>query len=80
MQVAYFDFSLGNKVDNREKKWRALMPIITVNNIYKLLYTYLDKPKCWDMNYINRALKIIDNHKEFKTKEHLKYVKNLHKK
>ena len=78
MQVAYFDFSLGSKVDNRDKKWRALMPIITVNNIHKLLTTYLDKPRCWDMSYINRALKLIDRNKELKTKKHLEYVKSLH--
>lgn len=80
IQIAFFDFSLGTLEDKREPRWQNLMPAVGYDTLEDLLNSYLDKPVCWKMPYVHKALTVINKHKEVFRKEHLEYVKQLHKK
>lgn len=79
IQIAFFDFSLGSLEDKREPRWQKLMPAVSYDTLDELLESYIDKPICWKMNYVCKALTVINKHKEVNRQEHLDYVKQLHK-
>ena len=78
LQIAYYDFSVGTVKDDRELKWRRMMPTINPYNLDKFLEVLLDKPTYWKMNYVRRAVDIIGKNKASNTKSHLNYVTSLH--
>lgn len=80
MQIGFFDFSVGTLSDQRDEKWKKLMPLIDNTTIHELLESYLNKPVCWDMQSVNIALDVINKHKEKNREAHLDYVKKLHNK
>ena len=55
------------------------MPVLNVNNINRVLSSYINKPTCWKMDYLRRAVDIISKNKNNNTKRHLNYVKSIHK-
>lgn len=74
--IYLFDFSNGKTTDNRDKKYKLLMPHVTVNNIFSILES-LNGPSRWDLSYCKRAVDIIDSKKDENTIKHLQYVKDL---
>lgn len=80
IQIGYFNFSIGKVEDKRTDKWQNTMPILNVQKIEALLKTYLNKPIYWKMDYVKRAVSIVDANKKKNTTAHLKYVTDLHRK
>lgn len=78
LQIGYFNYSLGSIKDERTKEWRMKMPLLTYENITKLLELYLDKPTCWNMDRVRKAVNMIAKDKNARKQKHLEYVKNLH--
>lgn len=77
LQIAYYDFSEGTVTDERDEKWRKMMPIINPFNLDKFLTQFINKPTYWRMDYVQRAVNIIGKNKKRNTSAHLKYVTSL---
>lgn len=78
LQIGYFNYSLGDIKDERSREWQTKMPLLTYDNITNLLELYLDKPTCWNMERVRKAVNIIAKDKNARKKKHLEYVKGLH--
>lgn len=79
IQACYFSFAEGTIEDLREEKYSRSMPILTVNNIDRLLEWFMNDTRTWDMKALRKAIDVINKHKEKNTKDHLDYVIGLQK-
>lgn len=76
-KLGIFDFSSGQLKDNREEKWKKIMPVIRSEDLFELLDKFARSRRKWNMEYVRRAVKIIEAKKEHNTARHLEYVTNL---
>jgi hypothetical protein len=78
-RLAIFDFSSGKTIDNRDEKWKKIMPIIGPEDVFPMLDKSLDKRRKWNMEYVKKAVQIIERNKTSATNNHIKYVRDLDK-
>lgn len=73
-----FIFSEGNTIDNREDKYKSVLPVINENNLYNIFRDYKKAPIQWDMKYINKLVNTLENTKDKYVDKHINYVKSKH--
>lgn len=83
LQLALFVMANGSIVDDREKKYKDLMPVVEIENLFHFLSRSLVSSaggtgEIWNMKYVSKALNKIEQHSLKRRKEHLDYVKRLH--
>ena len=76
-QMRLFDFSRGSAQDDREQKYKDLLPYVTVGNVLNGFSTGED---VWYMPALLKAVKSIEAASERLRPIHLRYVKELHNK
>lgn len=77
-KIIMFDFSIDGIKDNREEKFKCLMPLLDENNLYSLFDNYDSLDDNWDMKYISQVVKKLKEVSPKRTQKHLDYVKGLH--
>lgn len=78
-QMLMFNFSLGSLEDKRSMRERAEMPCLETDTVIP----YLERREAattenWDLEYIRKALNVLEKDSGRKHLEHLKYVQSLH--
>lgn len=76
-KIVYFNFSEGSIIDNRDEKYKKRFPVMDETNLYNL-FNKDSLPVHWDIDYVRKAVKLIDGSKKELTSVHLDYVKSLH--
>lgn len=76
-KIVCFVFADGEIIDEREDKFKRLFPVLTEKTLYDLFKDYNNRPVYWDIKYVKRAVKIINESKDSLHSEHLDYVTNL---
>lgn len=75
--IAFFNFSDGECRDERSRDYKNLFPVVDETNLYKYLDAVVGKEKYWDMKYIRKVVKILNETKRSLSSAHIKYVSNL---
>lgn len=80
-QMVLFEFSNGGMSDLREKRQRIELPCCNVNNLFKYVEARERgiQQRNWDLNYVRKALSILEKNSDTLHNKHLQYVKALHK-
>lgn len=76
-KIIFFDFSQGSLEDRREGKFKKMFPVVDENSLYSIFADYNELPVCWEMSYIRKVVKMLDEHKKTLTKSHRSYVTDL---
>jgi hypothetical protein len=77
-QLILFDFATGTTKDVREDRDKMVMPCLNESNVENIFKLVEGKPIMWDINFVRKAVDIIDKKSEENRKKHLEYVKSLH--
>lgn len=78
IQMCMFDFSSGEIVDKRSRAAKAEMPCLNASNVMK--YVTLPGDRVWDIVGIAQAKPMFDRVSSQLRKQHLTYVRELHRK
>lgn len=78
-QLGIFDYSLGELEDNREDTWKKVMPILKYSDIFPLLDRNKNSKRKWNMEYVRKAVNIIESKKDVSVTNHLKYVTSINR-
>ena len=76
-QLILFNFSTGETLDTRTVQNKLLMPCLDETNVLNIFSIYENDPVIWNMEYLKKAIAIIQKHGDENTKKHLSYVKDL---
>lgn len=70
-------FADGSLTDTRTAQNKKRMPVVDETSLLPLLEKEYQGSIKWDMNYVRRAVTILETKKSNLTKKHLNYVKSL---
>lgn len=76
-QLILFNFSTGETLDTRTVQNKLLMPCLDETNVLNIFSIYENDPVIWNMEYLKKAIAIIQKRGDENTKKHLSYVKDL---
>ncbi|NBH96587.1 NERD domain-containing protein [Anaerotruncus sp. 1XD22-93] len=76
-QLVLFDFATGTTEDVRTSANKLIMPCLNEANVLNIFSVYEDGPVIWNMEYLSRAIKIIERKHDSYAKKHLSYVRKL---
>lgn len=76
-QLVLFNFSVGETIDTRTVQNKLLMPCLDEKNVLNIFSIYDNDPAIWNIEYLKKAIAIIQKHNDANTKKHLVYVKDL---
>ena len=79
-QLVLFDFSIGDTIDTRTTSNKLLMPCLNEKNVLNIFQVYEQQPVIWNMEYLKKAIEIIQKRQVSNTEKHLKYVKGIKRK
>lgn len=76
-KICLFQFAFGDLIDERDIKYKRLMPCIDEININKFLDSLSNREIYWNLQELKILVKNLESDKITKTKEHLNYVKSI---
>jgi protein associated with RNAse G/E len=79
-RLAVFNFSPGSLVDQRSTEWVNFLPFVGVEETTKLFDSLNYKTRIWNMEYVSKAVDLIEKKKDTYIAKHLEYVKSLRSK
>lgn len=76
-QLILFDFALGETNDKRKDIDKVIMPCLNEKNVLNIFKLNENGSIIWNMPPLEKAVKIISQHRKKNAEKHLEYVKNL---
>lgn len=76
-KICLFQFASGTLIDERDVKYKRLMPCTDEVNINRFLDSLSNREKYWNLVELKNLIHILESDKETKTIEHLNYVKSI---
>ena len=76
-KICLFQFASGTLIDERDVKYKRLMPCTDEANINRFLDSLSNREKYWNLTELKNLINTLESDKETKTIEHLNYVKSI---
>lgn len=76
-QLAVFLFCTGSIEDKRNSTYKKVLPFVEVDGLFKLL-SEIDTTPRFQMDYVRRAVDIVESKKDALVDKHLAFVKSRH--
>lgn len=78
-QLVLFDFATGETNDVRADADKLIMPCLNETNVLNIFEVFDNDPILWNMEYLRKAIQVIEEKNSGRQKKHLEYVKNLNR-